>query len=423
MNWEKLLRDFRENRCILLLGPRVASDGAVPLRELLAEHLAELLDDEGAEYDPAERRNLPYIAQRYTNGDRKRLVDMWDKVGDFYQTRTQTLPTVFEKLAELPVSFFVNTSPDELLHRALLAANKEPRLRHYNFRRPVPFGGQDLDIDLVSPQKPLVYNLLGSVADKESLVLTSSDQVTFVRKVLEKNPPLPDELLAKFSPFHTYIFLGFDLENWHFRLLLDALNLAGSTAFAPQADNYPMSTSTRAFYEEHFNFHFEDQRIEAFADEALTRLKGDGAARQKNVVVIAAHEDEEMLAGLERAMLPAEKNGDLALFHRARAPFGQNVDEVLKEKIAAADAVLALVSPDFFADDNLLDKDFEWAKEWQRQKPNGLIPVVARSCDWRANSELRKITPLPDDGLPVSLAANRDEALQRIVEQLKRRLA
>lgn len=99
MNWEKLLRDFRENRCILLLGPRVASDGVVPLRELLAEHLAERLDNEGAEYDPAERRNLPYIAQRYTNGDRKRLVDMWDKVGDFYQTRTQT-----RKLDQSPIA-------------------------------------------------------------------------------------------------------------------------------------------------------------------------------------------------------------------------------------------------------------------------------------------------------------------------------
>lgn len=420
MNWEKLTRDFRENRCILLLGPHLASveqDGRrIPLRDKLAEKLAGLLTAEEITLEENERKNLTYVAQRYVRNNPNMLVDLWDKVDDFYRNEATSPPPVYEKIAALPVSMFISAAPDDFLFAALQNQEKEPwPPQHYNFRRNQRF---EVDTSLISPHKPLVYNLFGSLRDKESLVITPADQMEFVRKILEKNPPAPTELLALFRPYHTYIFLGFDLENWYLRLIIDGLNLCGNTALSPQPGGGSISPATRAFYEEKFNFHFIDDDVEAFAGQLLERLNVSGAARKKNLTIIAAQADAEFVSGLERAMLPGEKNGEIDLYHRGRAPFGRSVDDVTKEKIASSDAVLALVSPDFFADDDILDKDFEWAKS----KPGALIPVVIRSCDWRANSDLRKITPLPDDALPVSLAADRDEALQRIVDQLKRRL-
>ena len=421
MNWEKLTRDFRENRCILLLGPHLATvdqaGGRIPLHEKLALQLAGLLAADGIVLDEKEQKNLAYVAQRYVRNNPNLLVDLWDKVDDFYRAEADTPPPVYEKIAALPVSIFISAAPDGFLMAALIQQNKEPwPQQHYNFRRNQRF---EVDTSLISPQKPLVYNLFGSLRDKESLVLTPADQMEFVRKILEKNPPAPTELVALFRPYHTYIFLGFDLENWYLRLLLDGLNLCGNTALSPQSGSGSVTPATRAFYEEKFNFHFVDDDIEVFATQILEQLNASGTARKKNLAIIAAPADAEFVTGLERAMLPGEKNGEIALYHRGRAPFGQSVDDVTKEKVSAADAVLALVSPDFFADDDILDKDFEWAKT----KPGALIPVVIRPCDWRANSDLRKITPLPDDALPLSLAANRDEALQRIVDQLKRRLS
>lgn len=420
MNWEKLTRDFRENRCILLLGPHLASvemnGRRIPLHEKLAAELAALLAAEGVTLEEKERKNLTYVAQRYVRNNPNMLVDLWDKVDDFYRNEAASPPPVYEKIAALPVSILISAAPDGFVFAALQNQEKEPwPQQHYNFRRNQRF---EVDTSLISPQKPLIYNLFGSLRDKESLVLTPADQMEFVRKILEKNPPAPTELLALFRPYHTYIFLGFDLENWYLRLIIDGLSLCGNTALSPQSGGGAVTSATRAFYEEKFNFHFIDDDVDVFATQLLERLNVSGAGRKKNLAIIAAPADAEFVTGLERAMLPGEKNGEIDLYHRGRAPFGQSVDDVTKEKIAAADAVLALVSPDFFADDDILDKDFEWAKS----KPGALIPVVIRSCDWRANSDLRKITPLPDDALPVSLAADRDEALQRIVDQLKRRL-
>ncbi len=419
MNWDKLLRDFRENRCILLLGPRLATvankDQRLPLREKLAAQLAASLHAAGIALTEKECLDLPYVAQRYMHGDTNLLVELWDKMDDFYRTESKMASVVFEKIAALPASIFISTTPDDFIYKALQQQEKEPwPLQHYNFRRPHPL---EVDMNQVSAQKPLVYNLVGSLDDKESLVLTPADQVEFIRKVLEKNPPVPTDLLAQFSPFRTYLFFGFDLENWYLRLLLDGLGLSGNAAFSPQMPDYPLSNPTRAFYEEKFNFHFIDEGIETFADEILHRLKPDGVARTKNVVALATESDHDFVAELERAMLPGEKNGEISLFHEGRILPGENVAETLKAKIETADAVIALVSPDFFADENLLDNALEWAKN----RPEALLPLIIRPCDWRADRDLRKTTPLPDDGLPVSLSANRDEAFRRIVEQLKRR--
>lgn len=420
MNWDKLLRDFRENRCILLLGPRLATAGQngqqIPLREKLAGKLAAELVAEGVDLGENERHDLAYVSQRFMRGNSNKLVELWDKVEDFYREESADASAVFDKIASLPASIFINNSPDELLVAALQRQEKEPWApQHYNFRRPNPF---TVDMSHVSPQKPLVYSLLGSIRDKESLVLTPSDQVEFIRKVLEKNPPVPTELMAQFSPFRTYIFLGFDLESWYLRLIIDALGLNGNTSLSPQMPDYPLSNPTRAFYEEKFNFHFVDTGIDAFAGELLSRLYPETEARSRNVVAIAAAADHDFMADLERAMLPSEKNGEIALFHEGRIPAGGNIDETMRAKIETADTVLALVSPDFFADENLLDNALEWAKT----RPGVLLPVVIRPCDWRADRDLRKITPLPDDGIPVSISNNRDEAFRRIVEQLKRRL-
>ena len=54
---------------------------------------------------------------------------------------------------------------------------------------------------------------------------------------------------------------------------------------------------------------------------------------------------------LERAMLPSEKNAEINLFHEGRLLPGAPVAETMQAKIAEADAVLVLVSHDFFADE------------------------------------------------------------------------
>ncbi|HRI62176.1 MAG TPA: SIR2 family protein [Saprospiraceae bacterium] len=426
INWPKLFRDFRENRCVLLLGPRLAMTGsngqAGLLQEKLAERIADLLEVQGQPLDVADRRNLAYVTQRYVHSKQDRLVDLWDKVEDFYREHAGEALPLYQKLAALPVSVAVNTTPDTLLGDAFREQGKEPWLRHYNFRRNKPF---DLNTDLISTQKPLVYNLLGWVSDKESLVLTPNDHMEFIRKVLEKNPRVPDELVSQFSPFSTYIFLGFDWENWYLRLLIDGLNLCQNTAFAPQADNYPISPATRAFYEDRFNFHFiDDQRTGEFTDRILAGLTetGTGTLKQKKLVILSASEDTEFLRGLEQAMLPMERNGEVTLFHHDRVLPGQDEVREMRAQIAEADVVLLLLSSDFLANDRLLDNELEWAKEKLAANPNALIPVVARACDWKADRDLRKITPLPDDGLPIATGTDRDEAFQRIVNQLKRRL-
>ena len=423
INWDKLLRDFRENRCILLLGPRVATLGhngqAGTAQEQLAGYLAGLLSQEGLPLETGDSCTLPYLAQQYARGKQDLLVDLWDKVADFYQQHLNAVPAVYHRLAALPVSIAVNTAPDNMLVDAWLQENKLPWFRHYNFRRNKAL---DLRMEQINPQKPLLYNLFGSLQDKESLVLTPADHLVFIRRILEKNPRVPDELVAQFSPFNTYVFLGFDWEDWPLRLLIDALNLCQNTAFSPESGQYPLFPATRSFYEERFHFHFINQDINTFADRIVNGLSSLRSDVPKKVVLVAAPEDWGILQGLEKYLAPLERNAGWTVFHRERVLTGQDTEAEMKRQMVEADAVLLLLSSDFFSNPALLDGDLEWARSKLQMHSEAVIPVIARACDWRADRDLRRITPLPEDSLPIATSPDRDEAYQRIVEQLKRRL-
>ena len=77
-----------------------------------------------------------------------------------------------------------------------------------------------IDIEKISVENPLVYNLFGSLDETESIVLTEEDQLEFIRNVVKDDPRIPEEILGQFDHRKTYLFFGFDLENWQFRLLL-----------------------------------------------------------------------------------------------------------------------------------------------------------------------------------------------------------
>lgn len=87
----------------------------------------------------------------------------------------------------------------------------------------------------------------------------------FIRNVVKNDPPLPDEITGYFDNRKTYIFLGFNLETWQFRLLLDSLKLKDeNSSVATRTSHFPMSYATQSFYQDHFNFVFVEKDVEEF---------------------------------------------------------------------------------------------------------------------------------------------------------------
>ena len=107
--WGNLLKDIERQRCILLLGPRLAlgidQEGKEPLVELLAMHLSEELRTEGISFDANASRDLSYIAQRFMTIPKIRRIDLEDEAIAFLPTISESIPRALSIDSSFTFSF------------------------------------------------------------------------------------------------------------------------------------------------------------------------------------------------------------------------------------------------------------------------------------------------------------------------------
>jgi SIR2-like protein len=426
--WIKLKRDFDEQRCVLMIGPSLAEvekNGQMfPMLEELSKYLADFLDQENIEYDQNSKDKLTYTALRFLSIKGARRVDLEDLAKDFMQQNCKKIPEIYQWLAKLPFNIFINTSSDDYMQRALLQEGKQPLDLYYNFRRDT---ATSIDFEKVNAQRPLVYNLFGSMKETESLVLTEEDRLEFIRNIVKDDPRIPEEILGQFDDRKTYLFFGFDLENWQFRLLLDGLKLKEeNTTISPEASRFPITAITKSFYEERFSFQFIDKDAKAFLEELSNKImSSDGGAAKKveNVFLLYHAKDEEFKNELENNLSQLIKNGEMNLQYPEKFVAGTENSEI-KEALKKADIILPILSPNFLADTELVDQFLQIAEELDESQEAKLRPIIARPCDWRENSSLRSKVPLPENG--EAITSNHwntsDDAYFNIVQSLKKML-
>jgi len=428
VEWDKIIQDFNRNRCIIMLGPKLATvkyNGSwAPTEEVLSEHIADQLDLNNIDYHKEARKNLLYVSQRLISGQKLRSVELEDIAYDFLKAHTQQIPKEYLAIAELPVHCVINTTPDDFIVRAFREVGKRPVSHHYNFKRDIEDLDQDLYLDNID--KPIVYNLFGSLKDMESVVLTENHKLDFIKNVVQKNPPIPNSILRHFDKRKSYLFLGFNVENWQYRLLLDSLKLERENkAFSPSINPTP-SVMTKTFYEERFGFNFIDDEVSQFIHALHNKVVIPKKSKVHKVFIAFSDKDLDALNELDKAFDPMEYRSEIELWHRNKLIPGDPVEERVKKEIEQADVILLMVSADFLAfDDHKAQLELKCALERrQKDKEILLIPVIVRHCDWQNYPGLQALSALPDDDNPIHSTnwKDKDEAYLQIVKQFRKRM-
>lgn len=425
--WKTLIRDIQQQRCVLLLGSHVATTHGPEgkserISVMLARHLAGLLDAEHVSYEPEQADHLSYIAQRFLSAPKTRRLDLEDEVCDFYETHLSKIPQFHGRLARLPFNFIACLSPDNYAYKALRAAGKTAaQFAHYNFRKENP-----LDILPPDATRPLVYNLLGSIDNPESLVLTEEDRVDYIKNVVKGNPDIPNAVMSHFDERKTYLFLGFNLENWDYRLLFEALKLSKKNlSFLPKPGTSPISLEARSYYEDRYQFMFIDTEMDAFITEleqhysdAITSISTAPTTTKRVVILSSRHEaDTRFVQALGTHLSSWINRGILELWHQDM-PLGVDIDKETTLKIAEADAVLPVLSADFWADDNLVSNLLPQILLHHRTRSMRIFPILFRACDYE-DSPLSAFPILPTGARPFRNWPDEDEAYKNIVDNLK----
>jgi hypothetical protein len=141
-------------------------------------------------------------------------------------------------LAELPFSYVITTNYDNLLERALFAAQKNVEVSVYTAarRNPKP------PTRLVGPQHPFVLKIHGDFdregpqPDDQSVVITEEDYITFVLRMRDADElnPVPLAIRAQLAQNPT-LFVGYSLNDYNLRILFRALRYTGDWAGRPSS--------------------------------------------------------------------------------------------------------------------------------------------------------------------------------------------
>lgn len=146
--------------------------------------------------------------------------------------RAQNPNNSYEILARLPINIYILSTPDNLLVDALTTAgvNKEPVIDYLRWNNQIrdlqtfPSEYKTAKETGYQPttQRPLVYYLFGCLHIPESLVLTEDNYFDYLMSLEHQAVQIPLEIITAWKT-HAILFLGFQADDWIFRLLLRSI--------------------------------------------------------------------------------------------------------------------------------------------------------------------------------------------------------
>lgn len=269
MNIDLLLEELEEGKCALVLGPEFhlinseKEEAITSLRDYLyqTERLKEMqyLSEDGFFYlkgDPNER------------GDQKQKIS--SGIRHYYEELKPPIPDHYLFLARLPFHLIISLSPDELIRNAFDEIKKP---YEYTYFAMGEYFGEDNrrksdgPINDASSGKPMIFNLLGSNKNRESMVFTYDSLFKFFYNLfpLEK---LSQKFKAAVYNTSSFLFLGFNYDKWYLKLIFFLLTKiredkgsGGNLAIYTGDDK---TAKVKEFYKDQMSFKFNEVKAYEF---------------------------------------------------------------------------------------------------------------------------------------------------------------
>jgi DNA-directed RNA polymerase subunit L len=214
INWDNLIQGMKENKVVLLLGPNMFELEVEGEKHPLQSYLVKALQ----QYH--ERDLMAFYEQDGLFLFRKDSA----KNESYFTLKTQLekraiVGDLLEKLTAIPIHLYLSFSPylnppktfDKLGIRYFF---------HHGFYHKKRGAEETPEIDA---ERPLIYDMFGSIEEEESLILTHDDLFEYIRSILGAKE-LHTTLKAELQRARFFVFLGFPFEKWYVQLMLRLLS-------------------------------------------------------------------------------------------------------------------------------------------------------------------------------------------------------
>ena len=286
IEWDTLLDNIASGRAILCLGAELFTFDGV--------HLDERLRQAAGPQVKAYEDGLFYF------GSGSDIV-AYSKIKRAWQQPVPGLEDLLAQVARLPFQVLISLTPDRLLQQAFEKQDLPYQHAVYVRRKPAP------EIQPPGPALPLVYQFLGELEQRESLVLTHDDLYDFFESVIEHRS-MPELLKTRIREAYTLVFLGLPFDKWYMQLLLRVLGQHSNKNALKYAANQALDQQTQAFCYEQFNILSVPAQVAPFVAELHQRceaaglLRGSGASASPKARLLAFLKQDRLREALDELL-------------------------------------------------------------------------------------------------------------------------
>jgi hypothetical protein len=264
LQWNALLRGIEQDKCVICIGPEFYSasgDGrsqSARLGNFMREHALEL----GVRV----RENGWYHLRN--NGDDWVA---YEAVTQFYAGEADAARTSLEQLARINAHLFLSLTPDRHLAQAFTDQNLHYRFEAYVRNEP------DRNGQLPTKSEPLIYNMVGDLEQRNSLVLTYDDFFDYMQSTFRGNS-MSTLLKENILSADCFLFLGMPPDDWRMHLFLRVLKQHESRK-SKYATMPEVADDIKESWQEQYGIRLINHDISGFLGELAKRCGDRGLLR------------------------------------------------------------------------------------------------------------------------------------------------
>jgi hypothetical protein len=280
-SWQSIIHIIRNGNCILMLGGGTSLESSngttLPCEEVLADVLYGRIKDKAeiSGFNP-DTTNIAQLAQYYAMYKDRNLLEA--SASDFYLQRQDETSELHQNLAALPFKSIISTTFDSMLYNAIDAQEgKTPVTSRFHF-----CGDNPELVPQGSVEKPLIFNLFGTIDEPDSLVLTEDDFLD----LLTTQHALPSNITSLLGAKNkSILFLGFGFHRWYTRVLVHLLKLSpkSNRSYALEQnipnDNHEFNRTVFFLEKSDYHIHFFNDDIPSFVKTLREKFEKQTALR------------------------------------------------------------------------------------------------------------------------------------------------
>ena len=264
-----IVRALKMQKCVLILGnyafSKIIKNGDISEEITVPDLIQKEIESTFTE----NKKNIPnsFYAKLHSliqeeEGSKEIYFEDLAEIG--YEELTFNQIERFKKLSEIPFDLIISIYPFDILSDVFRNNRIQHDFSYYNYKIKLE------EPEEPSIEKPLIYQLFGSVESMDSVIFDLDRLSRFISAAQGANP-LPKLIQDKIEKASHIIFLGFDFDDWYMKPLMLLLNLHLNDKF-PYAHppKYPnmngRGSNDQWLFDKYFNLTFFDRQIDTFIE-------------------------------------------------------------------------------------------------------------------------------------------------------------